>query len=102
MYGMMTGTISSGVLLLRELDPMFVTPAANNLVVGSSFAIIFGIPMLLLVGAAPKSALMTFVVLGLCVIYFALLALFMLKVKPRHKKPSGALRQAEEDPPIEN
>ncbi len=86
MYGMMTGTISSGVLLLRELDPMLETPAANNLVIGSSFAIIFGIPMLLLVGAAPKSPLMTFIVLGLCAVYFCLLVLFILKVK-RRKKP---------------
>ena len=26
MYGMLTGTISSGVLLLREIDPDFDTP----------------------------------------------------------------------------
>ncbi|MBR6790892.1 MAG: sodium:glutamate symporter, partial [Oscillospiraceae bacterium] len=32
MYGMLTGTISSGILLLREIDPEFSTPAANNLV----------------------------------------------------------------------
>ena len=37
MYGMLTGTISSGVLLLREIDVSFQTPAANNLVIGSSF-----------------------------------------------------------------
>lgn len=52
MYGMMTGTISSGVLLLREIDPNFQTPAANNLLTGSSFAIVFGAPMLLLIGLA--------------------------------------------------
>lgn len=83
MYGMMTGTISSGVLLLRELDPGFETPAANNLVLGSSFAILFGAPMLLLIGMAPKSDLMTWIVLGLCVIYFALLLLFIFKVKKK-------------------
>lgn len=47
MYGMLTGTISSGVLLLREIDDTFATPAANNLVLGSSFAILFGAPMLI-------------------------------------------------------
>lgn len=79
MYGMLTGTISSGVLLLREIDPDFETPAANNLVVGSSFGIAFGIPVLLLVSLAPKSAAMTFITLGLVLIYLAILLLFMFK-----------------------
>lgn len=78
MYGMMTGTISSGILLLREVDPEFKTPSAGNLVGGSSFAIIFGAPMLILIGLAPKSATMTFIVLGLLVIYLILLLAFML------------------------
>ena len=86
MYGMMTGTISSGILLLREIDPHFDTPAANNLVLGSSFAIIFGAPMLIFVGMAYKSTGMTFVTLGLCAIYFALMMLFVMKVK-REKTP---------------
>lgn len=84
MYGMMTGTISSGVLLLREIDPEYKTPAANNLVTGSSFAIIFGAPMLALIGIAPYSDTMTWAVLGLLVLYLALLLLFLLKVKPKN------------------
>jgi ESS family glutamate:Na+ symporter len=79
MYGMMTGTISSGILLLREIDPEFTTPAASNLVTGSSFAIIFGAPMLALIGMAYNSPLMTFVTLGLCAVYFTLLMLFVYK-----------------------
>ena len=47
MYGMLTGTLSSGVLLLREIDPDMKTPAANNLITGSSFVIVFGAPALL-------------------------------------------------------
>ena len=65
MYGMLTGTISSGVLLLREIDPQLETPAANNLVVGSSFGILLGAPVLILVGLAAKSPAMCFVTLGL-------------------------------------
>ncbi len=76
MYGMMTGTISSGVLLLRELDPQLKTPAANNLVIGSSFAILLAAPLLVLVSLAPKSTMMTFMVLGIVVVYyFVLLAI---------------------------
>ena len=85
MYGMLTGTISSGVILLREIDPSFKTPAANNLLTGSAFAIVFGAPMLLLVGLAPQSIVMTWVTLGLLIVYLALLLLFILQVHRRHK-----------------
>ncbi len=80
MYGMLTGTISSGILLLREVDPEFKTPAANNLITGSSFGIIFGAPVLLLVSLAAENTLMCFVTLGLVFIYLAALLLFMFKV----------------------
>lgn len=73
MYGMMTGTISSGVLLLREMDPEMKTPASNNLVIGSSFAILLAVPLLVLVGMAPKSTAMTFIVLGLLILYYFIL-----------------------------
>lgn len=82
MYGMMTGTISSGILLLRELDPKLETPAANNLVIGSSFAIMLAVPLLILVGMAPKSPIMTvFVLLAVIVYYFILLAIVCHKGK---------------------
>ena len=80
MYGMLTGTISSGVLLLRELDPGFKTPAATNLVTGSSFGILFGAPVLLLVSMAAKSDIMVFVVLLLAIIYLAFLLFYIFKV----------------------
>lgn len=86
MYGMLTGTISSGVLLLREIDPNMETPAANNLVTGSSFGIIFGAPVLLLVSLAAKSDLMVWVTFGLVIIYLALLLLFIAKVGKKTAK----------------
>jgi len=89
MFGMLTGTISSGVLLLREFDPSFETPAANNLLTGSSFAIVFGIPMLLLIGIAPKSDLMLYISMAFIVVYMTLLMLFMLKAR-RRKRASKA------------
>lgn len=85
MFGMMTGTISSGVLLLREIDPFFKTPAANNLLTGSSFAILFGIPMLILIGMAPESTTMVLSVLGILAIYFSLLLLFIFRAKRRKR-----------------
>lgn len=79
MYGMLTGTIGSGVLLLREIDPELMTPAANNLVVGSSYAIILGAPMLVFVSLASRSDLMCFATLGLAILYFIALAFILLR-----------------------
>lgn len=84
MFGMLTGTISSGILLVREIDPDFKTPAANNLVTGSGTGIAFGAPMLLLIGLAPKSTKMTFIVMGLAFLYFLIL-LFVVNLKKFNK-----------------
>lgn len=78
MYGMLTGTISSGVLLLREIDPEFETPAANNLITGSSFGIVFGAPVLLLVSLAAKSTLMCILTVVIAAVYLIALLIFML------------------------
>ena len=80
MYGMLTGTISSGVLLLREIDPQLETPAANNLVVGSSFGILLGAPVLILVGIAPKSPSMCLATLALAIIYLVILDVIIFRV----------------------
>ena len=77
MFGMLTGTISSGILPLRQIDPEFKTPAADQLVVGSGTGILFGAPMLILIGLAPNSTAMLFVTIGLCLLYLAALVWFM-------------------------
>ncbi len=88
MFGMMTGTISSGILLVREIDPDFKTPAANNLVSGSGVAIAFGAPMLILISMAPKSTASTFIVLGLLAVYYLILCGIMC-VKRKNAQNSG-------------
>ena len=80
MFGMLTGTISSGVILLREIDPGMKTPAANNLITGSSFGILLGAPVLVLVGLAPKSNLMCIVTLALAAAYLVVL-MFLINKK---------------------
>ena len=85
MYGMLTGTISSGVLLLREIDPNLETPAANNLVIGSSVGIVFGAPVLILVGLAPKSDLMCWVTAALAAAYLVVLLLVIIFVRQKQK-----------------
>jgi len=83
MFGMLTGTASTGVVLLREVDPNFETPAANDLVMGSSTAILFGFPILLLVGIAPISLMHTLIVFGIIVVLFITASTILLKLHPK-------------------
>jgi ESS family glutamate:Na+ symporter len=78
-YGMMTGTVSTGILLLREADPHFKTPASMNLVTGSSVAIIVGLPLLIMVGLAPQSVLFLWLTLAACTIYALVLNIVLFK-----------------------
>lgn len=48
-YAVMTGTIQSGLVLLRVLDPKYDSPVSIDLVYASGFALVFGFPLLLLV-----------------------------------------------------
>lgn len=87
MYGMLTGTISSGILPLRQIDPEFKTPASDQLVVGSGTAIIFAAPILVLIGIAPNSIAMLMLTIALCAIYLAALVYFIIgKSLPFAKK----------------
>ncbi len=52
---------------------------------GSSFGIGFGIPILILVGLAPKSDMLCWLTLLLCVVYFLLLVGFIYKVHRKKK-----------------
>ena len=86
MYGMLTGTASTGSILLREIDEEFKTPAADNMVYQNFPAIIFGFPMMLLATLAPKKPVLTLVIL---VLFFAAMNVILFrrsifKFKGRH------------------
>ena len=79
LYGMQTGTASTGVILLREADPKFETQASNNIVYHQPWAIVFGFPMLLLLGVAPRGLAQTLVTLGALVVLFAIMCLILFR-----------------------
>ena len=81
MFGMLTGTASNGMILLREIDPKFETPAANNLVLQTLAAIVLGFPVLLLMGFAPQSLKATWITLAILVAFWIVLTVFMLRTK---------------------
>ncbi len=76
MYGMLTGTASTGIILLREIDGDFKTPAADNMVYQQFPAIVFGFPMMLLATLAPKQPLVTLIILAL---FFAVMNLILFR-----------------------
>jgi ESS family glutamate:Na+ symporter len=45
-FGMLTGTISTGMALLREVDPALESGASENLVFGSGFSMLVGVPLI--------------------------------------------------------
>ena len=84
MYGMLTGTASTGIILLREIDKDFKTPAADNLVYQNFPAIVFGFPIMLLAKLAPEKPILTLIVLfGLLVVMN--LILFRSKIFKKKK-----------------
>ena len=89
MYGMLTGTASTGVILLREIDGNFKTPAADNLVYQTLPAIVFGFPMMLLATFAPKEPTLTLIIL---VAFFLVMnvILFRSKIFKRKNKVANS------------
>ena len=78
MYGMLTGTASTGVILLREIDGEFKTPAADNMVYQNFPAIVFGFPMMLLATLAPVKPTLTMVIL---ILFFGVMNLILFRSK---------------------
>ena len=76
MYGMLTGTASTGVILLREIDGDFKTPVSDNLVYQNFPAMIFGFPILILATMAPNQPYLT---LGIIVVFMVLINILLFR-----------------------
>lgn len=79
MFGMLTGTASNGMILLREIDQKFETPAANNLVLQTIPAIAFGFPVLLLMGFGPQSLQNCMLTMAILLGIFLIFILFIFR-----------------------
>ena len=86
MYGMLTGTASTGVILLREIDGDFKTPVADNLVYQNFPAMVFGFPILLLATMAPTKPALTLGIVFVFMIAINILLLRSLIFKKKAKK----------------
>ena len=76
MYGMLTGTASTGIILLREIDGDFKTPVADNLVYQNFPAMVFGFPILLLATMAPTQPYLT---LGIVFVFMIVINILLLR-----------------------
>ena len=88
MYGMLTGTVSTGIILLREADRDFQTPAAENMVYQNFPAIVFGFPLMLLATLAPVKPKTTFLILAVFFVVMNVI-LFRRQIFCRGEKKKG-------------
>lgn len=83
MFGMMTGTASTGLALLRGIDPDLETDVAKNLALGTAIATPLGLPLMALL-AVPLTGYTTgqphfnLITLGALVVYLLILIAFAL------------------------
>ena len=83
MYGMLTGTASTGIVLLREIDSEYKTPASENLVYQNFPAMIFGFPIMLLAAIAPNRPGLVLVIV---ILFFAAMNVLLFRSKIFKKK----------------
>lgn len=92
-YGEMTGTISSGLALVRVTDPEFKTPIAQDLGLGSGVALMFGFPLLLVINMPfylfDGQLHGYWIVMGICILYLTIILVLWKRLGFRwHEKTS--------------
>ena len=83
MYGMLTGTASTGIILLREIDKDFKTPASDNMVYQNFPAIVLGFPIMFLATLAPVRPVLTLIIFA---VFFTALNVALFRSKLFGKK----------------
>ena len=87
-FGNMTGTLQSALVLLRIVDSGMKSPVSYNLVYGSGLALVFGFPLLLLINAPVHY--FSDVVQGFWMVLFALMAYqALITIAWQYLKKSG-------------
>lgn len=99
-FGMLTGTASTGMILLREIDGSYRTPASENLVYQSLPAILFGFPLMFLAPYAATSdlaALITCIIAGAAFVILNIVLFRRTIFKKRFAARAAADDRAESD-----
>lgn len=88
-FGTLTGTLSTGMILLREIDPDFVTPASSNIVLQNIPSIALLAPLLLTLGFAASSLTNTYIMLGVYLLLFIAYNIFLFRRRIFKKRYAG-------------
>jgi glutamate:Na+ symporter, ESS family len=83
LYGQFTGTITTSMALLREIDPDSESNVPENLVLGGAVALPLGIPLMFILGLAVTGysagkPVFYFYAMGLFIIYLAGILIYLL------------------------
>lgn len=88
LYGTLTGIVSTGLALVKEIDPDFESSATKNLVLGSGAGLFVGLPLMLILNVpisgyvTNKPIMYLFTLLGL-IIYFVILSILLYIRRPK-------------------
>ena len=88
LYGTLTGIVSTGLALVKEIDPNFESSATKNLVLGSGAGLFVGLPLMLLLNVpivgfvSNRPIYYLYTMLGL-LLYFIALSLLMYIRRPK-------------------
>jgi len=90
LYGQFTGTVTTSMALLREIDPDGESNVPENLVLGGAVALPLGVPPMFILGMAVtgysvQKPIFYFYALGIFILYLAAILTYLL-VKSRRKK----------------
>ena len=85
-FGTVTGTVSTGMILLREIDPDYKTPASTNIVLQLIPSTIMIAPLLLTLGFCAESLTNTFIMLGVYTVLFIVYNVYLFRRKIFRKK----------------
>ncbi len=77
-FGTLTGTASNGMILLRETDPNFETPASNVYIISQFPAMLAVAPLLLLLNMSAKSLAGCLTALGIFAALFVIYTVFLI------------------------
>ena len=88
-YGTYTGTVSTGMALLKQVDPGFHSDASENIVLGSAVALIFGFPLMVILnipifGYVTNQPAMYLITILAFLLYFGILTFLLYKYRPKH------------------
>lgn len=95
-FGMLTGTASTGMILLREIDGSYRTPASENLVYQNLPAMAFGFPLMFLASYAPAGNLESLITCAIVFVAFIALNILLFRRSIFKKRFAGRYAEAGE------